>query len=176
MSALRSIGLAITLALVACGGGNTPPGDDTPGDDGNTPDAPGAQPGARVNMVFAISSGARQNPNLTDPLVGAVYGQLFHSSDVTITGPIDGAVEYGAIEVAAIDLITAETAGMWMSLDLAPADYTFLGFFDVDGNGATDRSPDAGDPVTFPTTNTFEIVAGVTTPVMLTATFDFVYF
>jgi hypothetical protein len=172
---MRTLIISFVAALAACGGSDNPPADDQPpGDDipGN-PDAP-PQAVARANLVFAVANGVRQNPNLDDPLTGTVYGQIFRSADVTLLGPNDGAMEYGAVEVPGVDLITATTAGMWMSPELPADDYTFLGFFDVDGNGGVDRSPDAGDPVTIPTTNQFEIVAGVTTPVMVTATFDFV--
>lgn len=162
------------VVLAACGGGGGP--------DPGTPDAPpGSGPDAMIssmsrgNFVFGVTNGVRQSPNLHDPLMGPVYGQLFKSSEVTLTGPIDGATEYGSIEVTAVDLTTAETAGTFMTDPLPANDYTFLGFFDVDNNGMTDRSPDAGDPVTIPITNTFTITGQETAPVDLTVMFDFVY-
>jgi hypothetical protein len=167
--------IAIALGLVACGGGSPDPGDDDPpGDDATEADA-AISSAQKVNMTFSVTNGVRQSPNLVDPLMGAVYGQLFKSSEVTLTGPIDGAMEYGSVEVTGVDLITATTAGMFTSLELPANDYTFLGFFDVDGNGATDRSPDAGDPVTIPITNTFTITSDQTAPIDETITFDFVY-
>lgn len=171
---LRGLGLAVAfVGLAACGGGGGP--------DPGTPDAPGSGPDAAISsnskaqMAFGVTNGVRQSPNLTDPLMGPIYGQLFKSSEVTLTGPIDGATEYGSIEVAAVDLTTAETAGMFLTDALPANDYTFLGFFDVDNNGMTDRSPDAGDPVTIPITNTFTITGQETAPVQLTVMFDFVY-
>jgi len=161
---MRRPALALVLILAACGGGGS-------GDDGTTIDA--APPAGRAMMTFSVTNGVRQSPNLNDPLTGTVYGQIFQKEDVTLTGPIDGAVEYGSVEVAGIDLVTAQTSGTFTSTDIPPHMYTFLGFFDVDGNGSADRSPDAGDPVTLPVTNQFEITADQTATV--TIEFDLVY-
>jgi hypothetical protein len=169
-SSFFALALAITGALmVGCGGSGG--GDDT-GDDTATADAPPAT-GGTAQLAFSVTNGVRQSPNLQDPLSGAVYGQIFRQEDVTITGPLEGATEYGYVEVLAVDLTSAQTAGAWTSPDLPPEDYVFLGFYDVDGNGATDRSPDSGDPVTLPVTNQFTVTTGQTTTV--TVEFDLVY-
>jgi hypothetical protein len=183
-----AISTSLALALAACGGsdGDDTAADDTAaddtagddiGDDSSGDDAPAdpdAASGVAVMMTFSVTNGVRQSPNLDDPLLGTVYGQVFLSSEVTLTGPIDGATEYASVEVAAVDLRDAETAGSYTSPGLPAGDYTFLGFYDVDGNGATERSPDAGDPVTIPVTNTFTIPASGAT-VQLTVAFDFVF-
>jgi hypothetical protein len=181
--------LTLAVSLAACGGsdgddtaGDDTAGDDTAGDDSSGDDSsgddtaadPDAASGVAVMMTFSVTNGVRQSPNLDDPLLGTVYGQVFLSSEVTLTGPIEGATEYASVEVPAVDLRDAETAGSYTSPGLPPGAYTFLGFYDVDGNGATDRSPDAGDPVTIPVTNTFEIPASGAT-VQLTVAFDFVF-
>lgn len=173
MTAVRRIVFALAIAgLAACGGGSGPnEGVDAPG---GGPDAM-ISSNSKANLAFGVTNGVRNSGNLHDPLMGPVYGQLFKSSEVTLTGPIDGAMEYGSIEVASVDLTTAQSAGMFVTDVLPPNDYTFLGFFDVDNNGMTDRSPDAGDPVTIPTTNTFTITGQETAPVELTVMFDFIY-
>ena len=172
----KQFSIVIALGLAACGGSNPDPADDTPpGDDVTEADASPPASTMKVNMTFEVTNGVRQSPNLVDPLMGAVYGQLFKSSEVTLTGPIDGAMEFGSVEVTGVDLVTATSAGMFTSEALPANDYTFLGFFDVDGNGATERSPDAGDPVTIPITNTFTITADQAAPIDETITFDFVY-
>jgi len=96
---------------------------------------------------------------------------LFFTPDVTLTGPVEGAEEFGGLELD-VDLTVDEvSAESWATDPLEPQSYTWLGFFDLDGNGAGGE-PDGGDPVTLPTTNTFEIVAGET--LEFTIVFDLV--
>lgn len=163
----RALGLAALTMAAACGGGGGG------GDDTGTPDAPPAPTGGTAAFVFGVTNGVRASGTLVDPLSGAVYGQIFRQADVTLTGPIEGAVEYGSVEATGVDLTTAQTAGAWTGGDIPAGSYVFLGFFDVDGNGATTREPDAGDPVTLPITNQFDITVGQTTN--LTVQFDLVY-
>ena len=165
---MRRYLIITTILLAACGGSSSDDtGDDTTGDDGGEPTT-----GAAV-LAFSVTNGVRNSTGLVDPLVGTIYGQIFISSEVTLTGPIEGAVEYGNVEVAGVDLEAAMTAGAWTSPQLEPNNYTFLGFFDVDGNGASEHSPDMGDPVTLPISNQFDVTVGQDT--QLTAVFDLVY-
>ena len=73
------------------------------------------------------------------------------------------------MDLEANDVSTAT----WTSDPLEPQTYVFLGFFDVDGNGADSKDPDEGDPVTLPTSNEFSIVTGETTT--MTVEFDLVF-
>lgn len=131
------------------------------------------EPGGTTVLKFSVTNTVKSSPNLVDPLSGAVYGALWISEDVSVTGPSDTAVSQGSIEVTGVDLTSAdESTATWTSEKLAPGMYTFLGFFDVDGNGSETRDPEAGDPVTLPVTNKFEIVDGKETP--LTVKFDLV--
>lgn len=131
------------------------------------------EPGGTAVLKFSVTSTVSSSPNLTDPLSGPVYGALWLTEEVNVTGPIDGAVSQGSVEVTGVDLTSAsESSATWTSEKLAPRQYTFLGFFDVDGNGSETRDPDAGDPVTLPVTNKFDIVDGEETP--LTVKFDLV--
>jgi hypothetical protein len=122
---------------------------------------------------FSVTNTVSQSPSLTDPLSGPVYGALYLAEEVSVTGPIDGAESKASVEATGVDLTSAtESTATWTSPKLAPQTYTFLGFFDVDGNGSASRDPDAGDPVTLPVTNKFDIVDGQETP--LTIKFDLV--
>lgn len=146
MRAILPSALALSL-LAGCGS-----------DDSTAP-----APMGTASLNFSISNGARQNPGLVDPLQGAVYGSLFKSEEVTLAGPIDGAADVASVEVGSVDLVAvAPSAERWSSPKLPPGMYTFLGFFDVDGNGAASKDPDAGDPVTLPLTNKFEVTADET--------------
>jgi hypothetical protein len=106
--------------------------------------------------------------------MGSVYGDLYLTSEVTLIGPAEGAVAAASVELAGVDLTTADVStATWTSDPLPPESYTFLGMFDVDGNfEATDHNPDPGDPVTL-TSQAFEIVADQDT--VFTVTFELVY-
>lgn len=126
-----------------------------------------------VILRFSVSKGVRKSPNLEDPLVGTIYGSLWHKADIALTGPRDGAEDLQSVEVTGVDLTEAEvSAASWQSAPLDPGDYMFLGFFDVDGNGAEEHDPDSGDPVTLPI-NGFTIEAGKT--LEFTVPFELVY-
>lgn len=125
-------------------------------------------------LTFGVANGVRQNPTLVDPLVGSVYGDIYRTADVTLTGPAEGAVPVASVQLDAVDLTTLEVSDVsWGSGPLEPDQYTFLGMFDIDGNFAeTGENPDAGDPVTLPTQK-FEVTAAATTA--FTVMFELVY-
>lgn len=131
----------------------------------------------QVAFRFEVTGTVRESSNLEDELNGSIYGALFKSADVSITGPRDDAEQYGSVEAADIDLTAADavTEVVWTSEGLEPGQYTFLGYFDVDGSsdGLEERDPEAGDPVTLPTVNKFTIEAGET--VEVTVRFDLVF-
>lgn len=140
-------------ALVACGG--------------EEPAAP------TLTLRFGVSEGVRESPNLVDELRGAVYGSIFRRAEVTVTGPQEDAEAVLDLEVTGVDVREDEvSAASWEAALPAPDLYVFLGFFDVDGNGEVERDPEAGDPVTLPFANDFEVEEGVS--VELTAQFDLV--
>jgi len=113
-------------------------------------------------------------PTLVDPLVGSVYGDLYLTSEVTITGPTEDAVAFASIVLDDVDLSKLDVSAVsWTSEPLPAGDYTFLGMFDLDGNfEQTDNGPDPGDPVTLPT-QAFDIVEGQDTA--FTVMFDLVF-
>lgn len=173
------------LGLVACESSDT--GDqsgqvgDTTGTDtlSGTGDAPLGDTQAvagsgKVLMSFSATNGVKKSPNLTDPLTGTVYGALWKSEDVAVLGPVDGAEDVGGVEVANVDTTEeGPSTTTWTSEPLPAGEYIFLGFFDVDGNGAESKSPDPGDPVTLPFTNKFVVEDNQTTP--LEVVFELVY-
>ena len=117
-----------------------------------------------VEFRFTLSDQVKSSPALTDPLLGTVYGNIFLQEDVGVFGPRDGAKEFGAVEVKNVDLRTEKTsAANFITPKMALGKYVFLGFFDVDGNGASVHDPDKGDPATLALTNKFEITDGAQT-------------
>lgn len=130
-------------------------------DDAAEDPAPAPLPGT-VTLTFSVTEGVRKSPNLKSPLVGVVYGSLYKREDVTLSGPIKGAEDVAPVEVAAVDLQASNASqASWKSPSITPGTYTFLGFYDVNGDGATTKDPNSGDPVTLPITNEFTIEAGV---------------
>ncbi|GMV15597.1 MAG: hypothetical protein HS104_04435 [Polyangiaceae bacterium] len=142
----------VAAALVLCACCAACSSDD---DGGADQPAPGT-----ATLSFAVTNGVKVNPNLVDPLKGDIYGALYLAADVTLVGPKEGAADKGSVELTNVDLTSAaQSAETWKSAPLPPAEYMFLGFMDLDGNGATTREPEAGDPVTLPI-NKFTIEAG----------------
>ena len=167
--------LSSLLLLSGCGGGESSGngGSSGTGGAGGTTTTTTAAPGS-VSMAFSVSNGVKQSPNLMDPLKGTIYGSLYKQEDVTVTGPIDGAMEVASVQVADVDLTSADvSAATWSGKDIPEGSYTFLGFYDLDGNGGMTFEPDAGDPVTLPSANKFDVTSGQETT--LTATFDILY-
>lgn len=156
---------------VASSGGGS---DGTAGEDASSGTSGGPGLGTTVVLRFGVSNGVRMGPTLVDPLVGAVWGDVYATADVTLTGPVDGAVAAASVMLDGVDLTTLDvSAESWVSEPLAPGSYTFLGMFDLDGNFAqTDEGPDAGDPVTLPNQE-FDVVAGQETE--FTVVFELVY-
>lgn len=148
-------------------------GSDADSDEGLDP----ATATGQVAFRFEISSTVIGSVNLTDELTGSIYGGVFLTADVSITGPREGATQLASVEAHDIDL-TADRAVSelaWTSDGLEPGDYTFLGYFDVDGSSddIEDKDPEMGDPVTLPTVNKFTVEAGQTGE--LTVRFDLVF-
>ena len=157
-------GLALAMALSGC---------ESERADGDSAGKGDAGKGDAI-LSFTAKSSVQKAKFLVDPLKGAVYGNLFLTEDVTVAGPIKGAVQFGSVDVLGLDLQgEGKVDGAFTTPKLAPGNYTFLGFFDVDGNGGESHDPDPGDPVTLAITNHFVIEAGKT--VAYTVTFDLVY-
>lgn len=158
---------ACALALLAgCGGDDTGAG----GGGGGTTSAP--QTGTAL-FTFSVSNTVKASAALVDPLSGHIRGALFKQEDVTAAGPIEGALEIASVDVPTVDLTSADvSAESWQSEGIDPGAYVFLGFFDLDANGS-DGEPDAGDPVTLPSANKFEITAGEETAAVIR--FDIVF-
>ena len=124
-------------------------------------EAPKPQTGTVV-LRFGVADSARKSPALKDPLKGSVYGAIWLAEDVSVTGPREGAKEFGSIELHDVDLQTAQKSlASWTTPPLEPNKYIFTGFFDVDSNGNQSRRPDVGDPATIPLADKkFDVEAG----------------
>ena len=159
---MKRIGVLILVASVACSADD---GSNDAAVDGETQaQTEGTESeaqGGTVRLTFTVPNGVRESPNLVSPLTGSVYGSLFLSEDVAATGPVEGAVEQASVEVTGVDIENVDvSAAAWTSEPLPPGDYTFLGFFDLNGNGTENYEPDGGDPATLPSVNQFTIVEG----------------
>lgn len=127
-----------------------------------------------VQFRFAVSDGVRSNPSLKDPLVGTAYGDIFLAEDVGITGPRSTTAAVASIPATSADLRTVMASESDVIIDgLAPGQYTFLGYLDVDNNPGTPSHPDSGDPAALPRTNLFDIKAGEQTKRLIV--FDLLY-
>ncbi len=154
----RSLAVGVGL-LVACGCGPA-----------KKPDPVGT-----AKFRFQVSNNAKMDSHLTSPLLGTIYGNVFLQEDVSVTGPRTGAMGLADVAVANVDLRSVDLSNeSYTTPDLAPGNYVFLGFYDVNGNGDATRDPDPGDPVTLATTNNFAITDGNQTPKIVI--FDLIYF
>ncbi|MBI4819244.1 MAG: hypothetical protein HY791_23435 [Deltaproteobacteria bacterium] len=137
-------------------------------------DPPEAPTTGKAELRFSVSNTARRDRNLMDALRGTIHGAVYRADQVTVTGPVDGAESVDSVLATNVDLTIkdAVTEVLHTTVEVPPAKYMFLGFFDVDGNGEVSEEPDSGDPVTLPI-NDFEVKAGITTPVV--AAFDLIY-
>lgn len=119
-----------------------------------------------ATLRFGVTTTIRTSPNLEDELRGAVRGAIFRAEEVSVTGPREGAESVDGL-VLEVDLREVdESAETWTSVQLTEGMYIFLGFFDVDGNGADTEEPDHGDPVTLPI-SPFEVKVGETAEVVV---------
>lgn len=104
------------------------------------------------HVRFDASSTVRGSALLTSPLMGHVWGDIYRASDVTITGPNDGAVAVASFHFENVDVRDGTSATTYDIPELLPGgDYQILGFMDIDGNAdPASPGPDEGDPVFIP--------------------------
>ena len=105
----------------------------------------------RLNLIFDAAPTVRSSGNLEGSLLGAVYGSIYRTADVTIVGPNAGAEPVASFQFNAVDVRTT-TDGPYVIDTLLPAgDYQVLGFLDSDANAdPAAADPDANDPVMIP--------------------------
>jgi hypothetical protein len=152
---------ACLLLLVMCGPAQMPPNPPPPDPTLQT-----------AFFKFNTTDQVRQNPNLPRPAIGNVYGSVFYTRDITITGPKDDAGVVFDVTVLNVDVRTGIADAGFVSPQLAPGQYTFLGALDTDDDGGP--RPSKGDLATLPTTNAFEIVDGGA-QLHKTIVFDLIY-
>ena len=107
----------------------------------------------RFHLRFDASDTVRSSPNLTSPLRGRVWGDIYRARDVTIGGPRPGTSAVASFAFAEVDVTAGpSTEEFLIDVDLpSGVQYQILGFMDVDGNAAEGAaSPDEGDPVFIP--------------------------
>jgi hypothetical protein len=94
-------------------------------------------------MTFTASSVILNNPK--GPLTGTLFCSIFHASDVSVTGPVSGAIALQDFQIPNADLSGANPP-MFTSNMLYDGDYQVLCFQDRTGVGM----PAMNDPVTLP--------------------------
>jgi hypothetical protein len=101
-------------------------------------------------VTFDASDTVRESDMLAHPLMGNVAGSVYRAEDVTISGPIDGAVPVADFAFENVDISAGPSASTYViDAELPAGEYQILGFIDIDQN-ATTADPDVGDPVTLP--------------------------
>jgi hypothetical protein len=148
--------------LAACSGSKDPedtaaPGDTATGTDTAATTAPPPEGDFTLALRFAVDPD--YVPYMDEPPVGAFYGTVFRSSEVTGIGPDPDAVALASVVTGEITLPEdgSPTDVVTTVAVSGPVAVTLLGFLDSDDNadpGAPD--PDDNDPVTLPFQNAFE--------------------
>ncbi len=141
------------LLLLGCG---TTPEESTPTDTAPTT--------GTVALHFQLDSVLLSY--VDQPPVGAFWGSIYLSEDVTGLGPSEDARPLEDVFVVAVDLSDLTLPALYTTAALPVGRLTVLGFVDTDGNAVTDSpDPDDGDPVTLPGENGFDVSADTTTDV-----------
>jgi len=122
---------------------------------------------------FNTTDSVRMNANLKRLPIGNVYGSIFFTRDVTVFGPNADAGAVAEVAVKNVDVRAGLADAGFVTPQLAPGQYTFLGELDTDDDGGS-SGPTAGDIVTLSTTNQFEIDDGGA-QLHKTIVFDLVY-
>lgn len=109
-------------------------------------------PSGRFHLKFRMSSTVANDRNKDGPLEGRIVGSIYRASDVTITGPIDGAMPVASFDFPFVKMERYVSVDSYeIPVDLGAGNYQILGFMDIDGNAsASDPGPDVNDPVFIP--------------------------
>jgi len=111
------------------------------------------EPNGKFIATFAASSTVKNSKNLDGPLMGNIWGSVFHDNDVTIAGPKNGAVAVIDFHFENVDISGDDGSPLSYLLDqeLMQGKYQILGYMDIDGNADIDAPhPDKHDPVMIP--------------------------
>jgi hypothetical protein len=102
-------------------------------------------------VTFEASSTVRGSRSIKAPLQGPVWGSIFRSQDVIITGPLPGTSAVASFAFPDVDLREGPSPAFRIPTQLPAGDYQILGFMDIDRNAEpSDPDPDSGDPVMIP--------------------------
>jgi len=151
--------------LMGCGGDSDVEGDLTPEE---TTPSPTPDPTGTLAVSFAMN--VDWNTVMDEPAVGTFYGAIYASEDVDNgTGPSPDAVSLEGLQLA-VDLTQneGESVVLYTTGALLVGEVYILGFLDSDANANPENLfPDAGDLVTVPGDNDFDVVGGIDTPVQV---------
>ena len=111
-----------------------------------------AQSSGQFEVTFFASKTVRNSRDLDGPLRGNIWGEVFRSEDVILTGPLPGVTAVAEFAYTDVDISSADGSPQTYLIDtpLPAGAYQILGFIDIDNNGADTTNPDKGDPVTMP--------------------------
>lgn len=96
-------------------------------------------------ITFKVSDVILQSPDLAGPLKGPIQCSVFRASEVTVTGPVEGAKSVQDFEVPDADF-QAATPPTFTTNELNDGEYQILCAQDIDASGGASN----GDPVTIP--------------------------
>jgi hypothetical protein len=102
-------------------------------------------PKGTFEITFSASSVITMSPNLKGPLKGDIYCSVYHASDVTVSGPNNGAVSLQDFKLPMADL-QATPAPTFTTNAFFAGDYQILCYQDLAGTGNVAQY----DPVTLP--------------------------
>jgi hypothetical protein len=108
-------------------------------------------------ITFTASDVLKQTVTASAPLQGSIGCGIYHASDVTVTGPINGAMPVDGVNMAMADLMATTPPTFTTTKMLPDAEYQILCAQYVDG---ITTKVSKGDPVTLPIGG-FEIACNV---------------
>lgn len=141
----------------------------TDDDSGTLDTADSAEPTGPGTLAISVQMEDDLLTDLADDgesAIAIVAGEVYAEADVEEgSGPIAGAVPLGEFSET-VDLSDdgGPSGVLLVTVPLEPQIVYVLGCLDSDANG---DCGDAGDPVTFPSQNKFQVFAGVETPVIM---------
>jgi hypothetical protein len=114
----------------------------------------GSEPAAQgfFDIRFEASGTIRESRNVDGELRGPVWGSIYRSQDVIITGPLPGTEAVASFAFEDVDVINGPSEQVFrIDTPLQAGDYQILGFMDIDDNAdPADPGPERGDPVMIP--------------------------
>ncbi len=104
----------------------------------------------QFEVTFDTPNSLRSSEMLDGEFVGPVSGAIYQASDVSFSGPNEGAQPLAEFEFDEVDLRNGSDGPFLIETTLPAGEYQFLGYMDTDGNRAESGGPDLNDPIMIP--------------------------